>query len=325
MSNIIKSYIIKESDLDSQYYFQSLMEVAYQKEVINEEELNRIQIDSIDLLKRVVSMLTGNESSSIKYDRANMLLDSAYYTISVYLKSLNDLENAIKEIKSNSLIDLFSKGNNLIERYFNKYKIFYSLVKGNMLKILNYTYLNSVTSEVDNFFQVYNKDYEAHLEINIDYPLCIHPTNLTGIEFIMEYLNNFNIENLFLQLYRIEDINNLLSRLSNISSELIINIFKQVLLTTIAEELANHSEYHLYLDIVSVEMLYMNLSTKDDDEISFIIKSTINKIYAKLEVNDKIKVYIEKCLDKITDEFITSIKNDNLEILVGTKGEECHE
>lgn len=110
--------------------------------------------------------------------------------------------------------------------------------------------------------------------------------------------------------------------MSNISSDLVFNIFKQVLLTTLAEELSNHQEYHLYVDILEIENIYMHLVSKSDDEIAYILNSSFNKIYAKLKVDDKIKTYISECAKEIISIFIQGIKSDNLEIIVGTKGEQ---
>lgn len=322
MTDIIKSSLIKENEINKKHYFKSLIETAYAQGVISLDEINYLQRKSIDLLKKVVGMLTGNESFTVKYDRARDLLDSAYFTIGIYLKTCETPDDAIKEVLSNDLYSIFQKGNKLIEQYLNKYKIFYNLIKSNMLKLPNYTYFSTFIKEIEEFFKNYNKDFAANeIIINADYPLCKGNPNLLGIEFIMEYLNNFNYENLFMQNYALEDIHSLLQRLSNISSDLIISIFKQVLITTIAEELSNHTEYHLYVDILEVENIYRNLSIKNNDEIEYIIKSTINKIYAKLEVNDRIKSYIDECTDNIVSSIIAGIKNDNLEILFGTKGE----
>lgn len=326
MTNIIKRSVISKDELSSKYYFKSLIEIAYAKNVINLEDLNYIQKESINLLKKVVGMLTGNESFTVKYDRAQILLDSAYFTIGIFLKTCASPEDAIQEVLTNELYVLFKKGNNLIEQYLNKYKRFYNLVKSNMLKLPNYAYFNTFINDIDLFFKNYNKDFESSdTIISAGYPLCKGNPNLLGIEFIMEYLTNFNYENLFLQMYDVEDIYSLLHRISNISSDLIINIFKQVLITTIAEELSNHSEYHLYVDILEAENIYMNLSSKNPDEIEFIIKSTLNKIYAKLKVNDKIRIYINECTDNIISSIIVSIKNDNLSFLFGTKGEQVGE
>lgn len=322
MTNIIKHSLIKEEEINKKYYFKSLIEIAYQKSVIDLNELNYIQRESIELLKKVVGMLTGNESFTVKYDRARTLLDSAYFTIGVYLKTCQTPDDAIREVLDNKIYILFKKGNELIEQYLNKYKMFYNIIKNNMLKLPNYAYFNTFTKDIDDFFKRYNKDFEAtELNTYIEYPLCIGNPDLLGIEFIMEYLTNFNYENSFLQKYNLEDIYSLINRLSNISSELLINLFKQVLITTIAEELSNHSEYHLYVNILEVEEIYRNINTKEQDEIEYIVKSAINKIYAKLEVNDKIKEYIEKCTDNITSSIMMGIKNDNLEIIFGTKRE----
>lgn len=322
MTNIIKNSQIREDEINKKYYFKSLIEIAYNKKIISNDELNYLQRESIELLKRVIGMLTGNESYTVKYDRAKGLLDSAYFTIGVYLKTLKSPDEAIKELLNNNLYTLFRYGNDLIEKTFKQYKIFYNLVKSNMLNIPNYTYYNTFSKNIMDFFKNYNKDFDAtDIIISPDYPLCNGNPDLLGIEFIKEYLTNFNYENLFLQKYALEDICHLLSRLSNIYKDLVINIFKQVLLTTIAEELSGHLEYHLYVDVLEIESIYQNLSNKDNDEIEYILKSAINKIYAKLNVNDKIKVYIDNCIDSIIEDIITSIKHDNLEILFGTKKE----
>ena len=122
MTDIIKSSLIKENEINKKHYFKSLIETAYAQGVISLDEINYLQRKSIDLLKKVVGMLTGNESFTVKYDRARDLLDSAYFTIGIYLKTCETPDDAIKEVLSNDLYSIFQKGNKLIEQYLNKYK-----------------------------------------------------------------------------------------------------------------------------------------------------------------------------------------------------------
>lgn len=318
--NIIKSSKINIDELDNKYYFKSLIDVAYRENIISETELNKLQVESIELLKKVIGMLSGNESFTVKYDRAKILLDSAYYTVGIYLKTCPTPNDAIKELLSSNLSEIFEKGNRLIENYITKFRIFYKVVKNNMLKLPNHTYFTSL-KEIEDFFNSYNKDFEANLEIKMDYPLCSGEPYFLGIEYIMDYLTNLNYENTFMQKYDLKDIYNMLNRLSNISSDLVINVFKQVFITTIGEELSRHSEYHLSLSILEVEDIYMNLSPRNEEEIEYIIKSAINKIYEKMSINNKLKEYINYCLENIISNVITSIKNDKLDILFGVKPE----
>lgn len=325
MNNIIKSSLIKENDLDNKYYFKSLVDVAYSKGIIDVNQLNYLQRESIELLKKVTGMLTGNESYTIKYDRAINLLESAYFTVGVYLKACKTPDDAIDELLNNKLSDIFDKGNDLIQNYFSKYKVFYNFVNNNMLKLPNYAYMNSLKKEMDEFFRTYNKDFDAARECGVDYPLCIGQIDLLGIEFVMTYLTYFNYENLILQKYDLKDIYNLLNRISDISSDLIINIFKQVFITTIGEELAGHDNYHLYVDILETEDIFRNLSSRNDEEVEYILRSIINKICLKFNLNDKIKKYIDECTTNIISSIMISIKNDTLDILFGTKSEKIGE
>ena len=59
-------------------------------------------------------------------------------------------------------------------------------------------------------FKFYNPDYAAHeVMASIDYQLCNPVTDLTGVEFILKYLENLFIENEFCSYFDAEDIHHL--------------------------------------------------------------------------------------------------------------------
>lgn len=90
---------IKREKLDERNYFNSLIESAYEEQMLSEDDIVNIQIQILQLLDEIVYKYNGLDSSSIRKEILEDISNSNNYTIGVYLKTFRNPDEALKEIK----------------------------------------------------------------------------------------------------------------------------------------------------------------------------------------------------------------------------------
>ena len=78
---------IKREKLDERNYFNSLIESAYEEQMLSEDDIVNIQIQILQLLDEIVYKYNGLDSSSIRKEILEDISNSNNYTIGVYLKT----------------------------------------------------------------------------------------------------------------------------------------------------------------------------------------------------------------------------------------------
>ena len=90
---------IKREKLDEREYFTTLIQVAYDKHMLTEDDIVNLQSQSLRLLDKMVYKYNGNDSSSVRRDISKEILNSNNYTIGIYLKTFKNPDEALNEIK----------------------------------------------------------------------------------------------------------------------------------------------------------------------------------------------------------------------------------
>ena len=219
---------IKREKLDERNYFNSLIESAYEEQMLSEDDIVNIQIQILQLLDEIVYKYNGLDSSSIRKEILEDISNSNNYTIGVYLKTFRNPDEALKEIKDKGVKKVYQEGRKKIDRMLNIIRLMYIKVKQNKLNIENDTYNDTIIGGIQGFLKIYNPDFKAQdMKITADYPLYNNLIGkLDGVEFIKEYLNSLYLENLFCMNFSEEKIKYLLYGYSHDYQELIINILR---------------------------------------------------------------------------------------------------
>ena len=309
---------LKRENLDERNYFKSLIENAYSNQLLTDDDLINLQIQILQLLDERIYKYNGNDSSSIKKEIMEDILNSNIYTIGIYLKTFRNPDEAIKSIKEQGLIIAYQEGRKKIDKILDIIRVMYIKVKQNKLNIQNNTYNDTLILGIQGFLKIYDPDFKAHdMKITADYPLYNNLIGkLEGVEFIREYLNSIYLENTFCQKFSEEKIKHLLYGYSHDYQELIINIFEIVLLETIACKLVKRNIQDLTISTSELNEIYELFKDKEE----FDIKNTIIKAYQDIiyEIqldNQEYKKYIEKNLDNIIKMIINAIKQKTLDKL----------
>lgn len=307
---------IKREKLDERNYFNSLIEAAYEVQMLTEDDIANFKIQVLQLLDERVYKYNGVDSSSIRREAAEGILNSNNYTISIYLKTFRNPDDAIKVLKEKGLKIAYQEGRKKIDRMLNIIRVMYIKVKQNKLNVENDTYNDTIIGGIKGFLKIYDSDFKAQdMKITADYPLYNNLIGeLDGVEFIKEYLNSLYLENLFCRKFSEEKIKYLLYGYSHDYKKLIINIFEIVLLELIACKLVKRDIQDLSISKAELNEIYLMLKNKDKVEIENIINEIYKEICNELLLdNEELQRYIKKNLSSIVEIITNAVKQNTLD------------
>jgi len=314
-NEIEKNSTVKRKDLDERFYFSSLINQAFDNELIDIETIANIQLQCFKLLKIRAERYNGFDSTSISTDKANSIHESNLYTVGLYLKKFLP-DEAIEKLKNESIIDFYNKGRKIIDRKLDISRVLYKKVTNNMLEIDNYTYNATLIGGIKGFFKIYDPDFEANnIKITADYPIYNNLIGvLDGIEFIEKYLQSIFFENEFCNMFSQDSIKYLLYGYAEDYKDLIINIFQIVLTAVIGCELANEEISRLTISNSGLQRIYDKFIDKSKDEVYTLIVQSYNKIKEELvKDNLGLQEYIEQGIFQIQFEIYNANVSNNLD------------
>ena len=307
---------IKREKLDERNYFKTLIEAAFEEQMIIEDDIVNFQMQILQLMDEIVYKYNGVDSSSIRKEIMEDISNSNIYTISIYLKSFRNPDEAIKSIKEQGLEIAYQEGRKKIDKMLNIIRLMYIKVKQNKLNIENATYNDTIIGGIQGFLKIYNPDFKAQdMKITADYPLYNNLIGkLEGVEFIKEYLSSIYLENLFCKKFSEEKIKYLLYGYSQDYKELIINIFEIVLLEVIACKLVKRDVQDLSISIAELNEIYLMLENKDKSEIENIINLVYKEICNELILdNEELQRYIKKNLSSVVEIITNAVKQKTVD------------
>lgn len=189
---------ILPEQLNSRYYFQSLMERAHLCGLLSDQELSKIQTELLIILAEQTDKWSQGKSSSIPMEKAQELLTSAAFVIGVQLKSYQAPENAVEALKAEPLKSLFEKGLKLVQRKIAISRHRQKRITAHLLNTPNVYYRSTIADGINGFFKLYRPQFSAQdIHITADYPTYLGRPNFDGIEFIERYLRCIEAENEF--------------------------------------------------------------------------------------------------------------------------------
>lgn len=238
-----KSGVIGRNELDEAAYFESLIGVAAEKGVLCAADIERIQIELIELLAKKSHDYTNGDSASIPAETAQELLQSAAFTIGVYLKSFTAPDEALGQMRTLGLRESCNRGYKRLEILIKAAKMQHRIFLEKLLRIENEAYTGTLVFGIEGFFKLYEPYCMAHkINITADYRLMEHPDRFSGVEFIIEYLRTAQYENSFMLCFSKDAVNRALSSYAAIYetsvAKLESNIFEIILTSALCCSLA---------------------------------------------------------------------------------------
>lgn len=315
--------LINESELDRAFYFQSLFQNICSKGILNGRQIERIKLELIELLGKETERYTNGESSSVKVEKAQELLQSVTYCMGVYFKSINNMNEKIELLQTEKVISMFNKGMDCVSSLKDRASVLLQNLIKNSLKTDNIAYQDTVFEGIPKFFHDYNIEFEAQeIPADIDYPLLDTITDLLGVEYIYEYLRRLTIENNFLKHFSDTDVSKLLHQFDKESEQLLINIYEMVLTNAIGCELLKLNIKALVIPAADLTWLQNSLKNLGEDEIFKRITEALHHIGDELSLEPEILTYSDSAIGKLITRLKNNLNTDTLNRLFITWSED---
>ena len=235
---------IDRSLLSGEHYLSTLLEQAYLTEVLTAPQIEAVQMACLSVLARQTQLYNGMESSSVRVEDAEEILESVLFTIGVCLKEYGNAEDAALALIREGAEALFARGGKRIDRMLKTTKLFHAGLVRRLMETPNVFYRSTVEDGINGFFQLYRPQFGAQqIHITADYPL-LHPVaDLAGIEFIREYIERVDCENQFCTCFSPVTIHALLCGLPVDYRELPLNLCGPVLTAALGSVLCGKNFY----------------------------------------------------------------------------------
>ncbi len=311
--DIIRRYPgINRALLSEEFFVQSLLQEARRLKALSDVEVESILAQFIGLLAANTERYTKGLSSSVRIDVAQSVLASNLYTVGLYLKSLPDTASAIERLRAEPLPELYKRGRRLIDSKLSVARNLYEFVRITRIQTQNQTYNVTIDEGIGDFFRQYDAEYEAHgIPASIDYQLLNPVNGLAGVEYMIRYLDNLCMENLFCLKFDPAVIHEVMSGYHEEYKDLLVNICGQVLqnaLGCMAVKCPGLDDSNRQADIRSldlkrsdIEALTSRLSGESRESILSLLKQLAGLIVERLEIeNESILKYVFDSLPEIS-------------------------
>ncbi|WP_242631675.1 DUF6179 domain-containing protein [Sedimentibacter sp. zth1] len=271
------------------------------------------------LLQQRAKKYTVNDSSSISIEKAQQLMSSILYCINGYLNSIETNTNVVvTTTEADYVFKLFNEGLKFEKANFEYAKNLYKDIQHNALKTDNMSYQDTVFDGLAEFFNKYDVQYAAHeTPGSIDYQLFLPVEELTGIEYIVNYLETLRIEDLFCKKFDASNIKALLKGYNSDYTIMLLNIYEIVLLNSIGLAMLRKNVLLLSIDIKEKNKLFFMLKDLSIFQIEEKVLNSLNNIFKQLDINDaKQKKYMKSSAIKLSKYIKNSIGLNINEIFV---------
>ncbi|WP_396128227.1 DUF6179 domain-containing protein [Clostridium sp.] len=304
-----------ENTLREDYFFKDILIACYEKKLLDDEILKKIALERLETLKVQLKYYTKDASSSVMIEVAERLMEGIDYTIGVYLKSFDNFELILEELKNTSLFDMLKAGNDLIKKEVVESKKLLKEIQENKLKVDNYSYNDTIDYGIPLFFKEYEEFFVPHEGSgSIDYQLCIDNMNYKGIEYIKKYLETLSLENEFCSKFDINEITELLNGYDEKCELLLINIFELVLINALGLVISEKSLKRLNISSMDRERIKDKLSKLSVEELQGSLLKYADNCCEILGIENKELInYIRNSVVKITSYINGSIELNKLE------------
>ena len=317
MQELAGIYSNIENNLNNKYYFQSLVKEGNERKILSDQRVEHIQLSLFRLLKDHINRYTSYESSSVRTEKAQQLLQSICYTIGAYLKTIQGIKNQLELLDSCDMNELFSFGITVLKKYIEESKISLKKLQSEALNINNLAYHNTIFTGIPEYFQYCDIKYAPQDDAgSIDYPLFVEITDLEGVEYIREYLNRLNIENDFCKFFNRNCIEQLLNGYHTDYPDLLINIFEIILINGIGLVLLNKDIYQLNITEEDRFELKIKLGRLTEDQLQEQLKQAVLELYNRIKTdNNYLLQYMLNNVYPISRRLTKLLSMDKLEMI----------
>lgn len=287
MNQIERQYFREAGSLDAVSFFHFLISEGSRLSLVTQEQMETLQYQIVLLLADQFNRWTGGQSSSVPVETGRRIQQSAFYTVGYWLKSFPDTESALDELKTHTLEELFQKGRERIKAVRSEAEAMLQAVQREHFATDVMAYNETLTEGLPMFFSAYDADFEAHeTPASIDYPLGNDKMNLTGIEYIYEYLRKLRLENEFCSCFSAEEVHSLLRGYDRQYRELLFNIYDLILTNAVGCMLLGRDDPGLPISEYDRRYLQKELAPLPAERLDALTDEAVLRLCGLLSISD---------------------------------------
>ncbi|KUO73104.1 MAG: hypothetical protein APF77_20780 [Clostridia bacterium BRH_c25] len=325
---IAKHTPIRTESLDPNQYTLSLLKEGFRVGLVDRQTIYGIQEQVMLILRDLITRYTKGESTSLRTETAESLLNSIYYSIDAYAGSFEDPEQGIAVLKTANMKEIYDKGVEIIESIFKEARQLCQEIVRNKLDVPLEVYNTSVTEDLPEFFEQYSIIFGAHDTAgSFDYPLIFDDMNVRGVLYIRNYLGNLDIETQFCRLFDKQDINKTLAvygRTCRIDyKESPVNLFEVLVNNSIFSALSGNAANELRITGAQYEIIRRKLTGLDYLQMNNILNAAVEKLIGDLHIDQpKLADYIHRYKKGLGLRVLNAVNNNNLNniVMISTEG-----
>lgn len=313
------------AQINEKQYTLSIMSESVRLGVLEQEEAEQIQSQIMQALSEAVQRYTSKESSSVRTEVAQTLLQSVTYSIDVYLLSLHSRERSLFALQGEGIAALRAKGLQLVNAHASEAVQLLNQAQESRVETDLLAYNDTIDKALPAFFKDYNAEFSAHETIagsGIDYPLACDDEELTGVLYIRRYLERLCMENTFCAGFSLDDIERLLEgcgrQYQTDYRELLINVCDTVLGNAICSVLLGRQATNLAITATECTLLYAKLRRLPAGACSLAVGKAVDAVVAELGAPVHLQEYLHVCGDRFATRLHHAVQQNALTGLVIT-------
>lgn len=263
------------------------------------------KLELLELLAQKCDEWTRGESSSLPVEKAQDILTSIMYVISLARKEQPD---------NIPVSELFERGLVCVQKKLFSCHMLQRRILKNLFNTPNVFYRSTIAGGISGFFKLYSPQFSAHeIHITADYPVCLGRPKLEGVEFIEEYLSRIDAEDAFCRLFDSMTVHRLLLGLSPEYAQLPVNVFEPVLLAALGLIIAGRLPAGLDLTAYDVLLLEDMFCGKTKGQIESALNTALDRLTVYLDVPERSIAYVAACLPTLAANISNAAEHNTLD------------
>lgn len=305
-NSLEKPSLIHQSDLNGENYFQSLLEAAQSKNLLQSDTMQRIQYECLGLLAYKCERYNAGDSSSIPVDKAQDIMESIFFTIGFWLKTYSNPDDAITMLQNTPIKELYQNGRKRIDTTTAATKNVYKRLLQQLLPLNNAYYGSTIKGEISKFFKGYYPDFAAHEQpVLLAYPLLMPLPALAGIEQIKAYVEAAYYENQFCSYFSVASIHHLLSNYAKDYPVQLMNICEPVLMAALGSIILEEKSIELSSLKTGENTLFHFFKSQPNEEVLAVMQKAAGVLKEQYHFTKGLAQYLHCSLPAMVEKIKT--------------------
>lgn len=321
-NNLFKPGRIQPANLDYHQLTLSLLQEAMRTGLLPENEVEKLQTQLMLLLSEVILQYTHHESTSVRTEKAESILQSILYNIDMYLKKLSSPDQAIEALQSMKMPELYDQGLKLVDEEVEQAQQLLQEVEHTRLSLSHISYNDTIDNSFSEFFESYDTRFDAHDTVaSIDYPLLSDDMSWTGIIYIRRYLEHLKLENEICAHFPISNIKQLIKgwgQKNGIASDvLLFNIPELILKNSLCSVLMGKRADNLPIEQEDCDLLEGKLQSLTEQQFPQLLGSAMAEIFKQLELTKPVlQDYLQSFIKDFCPLLINAVRENTVTSLI---------